>query len=278
MTQKQKNLSGKYLIYKLLTNLWFVGAVWLYFYRLFITDQQVGILDGMAFAIGLLAEVPSGVMADRFGRDKMVKIGQVLVGGGFLIQAFGSSFAPFVVGQSILMIGVSFISGADEALFFDTLQFKQTVDWRKLITRGSQIALIGTTAALLIGGWFHEINPRIPWILTGLSFLCSVFLIWSIKDDRPERAKQNAVSELKEQLVEIKSGFTQFSSKKLVLYVPIIGYLNTHNKLEYFLVFWSILIGAAIAYYLSRKKHDTTISLDNKEIDLERVPEMPAVQ
>ena len=221
MTENQKYLSKKYLIYKFLTNLWFVGAVWLYFYRIYITDQEVGILDGLAFAIGLIAEIPSGVMADKFGRDKMVKLGQILAGGGLLIQAFDSSFIPFVVGQAVTMIGVSFVSGADEALFFDKLQFKKTVSWRKLITRGSQIALIGSTAAMLIGGWLHEIGPRIPWILTGLSFIASVFLIWSIKESRPARAKQKLFVELKEQLTDIQSGFSQFGTQKLFLYVPI---------------------------------------------------------
>src|SRR3989344_3362750 len=136
LTQNQHWLSRKYLAYKTLTNLWFVGAIWLYFYRIFITDQQVGILDGVAFAIGLIAEVPSGALADRFGRDKMVKFGQVLAGSGLLIQAFGSSFVPFFVGQVIMMIGVSFVSGADEALFFGKLNFAQTsVNWRKLVMR-----------------------------------------------------------------------------------------------------------------------------------------------
>lgn len=223
LTQNQRWLSRKYLAYELLTNLFFVGAVWLYFYRLFITDQQVGILDGFAFAIGLMAEVPSGVLADKFGRDKMVKLGQFLAGSGLLVQAFGSSFLPFFVGQAIMMVGISFVSGADEALFFGKLNFdRASVNWRKLVTRGSQVALVGLLVATIAGGWLHTINPRIPWILTGLSFIGSVFLIWSIKDTRPEKDKQKFSVELREHLASIKSGFAQFRTPKLWLYVPII--------------------------------------------------------
>lgn len=223
MTDNQKWLSRKYLAYELLTNLWFMGAVWLYFYRLFITDQQIGILDGMAFAIGLIAEVPSGALADRFGRDKMVKIGQALAGSGLLIQAFGSDFVPFFVGQAILMIGVSFVSGADEALFYRNLNFDQaSVQWRKLVMRGSQIALLGTFFATIAGGWLHTLNPRIPWMLTGIAFFCSVLLIWSIRDTRPEKEKQRLSVEIRAYLASIVSGFTQFRTPKLWLYVPII--------------------------------------------------------
>jgi len=223
MNQEQKWLSNRFLIYKFLTNLWFLSAIWLYFYRLFITDREVGILDGMAFAIGLIAEVPSGVLADKFGRDKMVKLGQALAGSGLLIQAFGSNFLPFFVGQAVMMIGVSFVSGADEALFFDKLQYKQTsADWRKLITSGSQIALIGSTAATLIGGLLQTVNPRIPWILTGLSLIGSVVVVWSIKETRPSINKRKLIIELREHIQNIVSGFTEFGTKKLILYVPLI--------------------------------------------------------
>ena len=223
ITDTQQRLSRKYIAYETLSNLWFVGAVWLYFYRIFITDYQVGILDGFAFAIGLLAEVPSGALADRFGRDKMVKLGQILAGSGLLIQAFGSSFIPFFVGQAIMMVGASFVSGADEALFFHKLNFdRASVHWRKLMTRASQAALVGTLLATIAGGWLHTINPRIPWILNGIAFISSAFLIWSMKDIRPEKAKQKMSTELREYLASIKDGFLQFRTPKLWLYVPII--------------------------------------------------------
>jgi MFS family permease len=223
LTPEQRSLTRRYFAYKALTNFWFLSSVWLYFYRLYITDQQIGILDGMAFAIGLLAEVPSGALADRFGRDKMVKIGQLLAGSGFLIQAFGSSFVPFFVGQAIVMVGVSFVSGADEALFFKAFNFERTsTEWRKLLTRGSQIALFVSLAANIGGGFLHTIDPRIPWILTGIAFLASIIAIWSIADPRPLRNSTGFWEELREYLTSTKTGFLHFMSPKLLIYVPII--------------------------------------------------------
>src|ERR1035437_4217635 len=149
----QELLARRYLFYRFFTNLWFVGAIWLYFYRIFITDQQVGLLDGMAFAIGLLAEVPTGALADKFGRSRLVRLGQILAGSGLLLQALGNGFPQFFIGQSIMMVGVAFASGADEALFFQRLNYdRNSLSWRKLMTRGGQIALVASIIALITGG------------------------------------------------------------------------------------------------------------------------------
>lgn len=203
--------------------MWFIGAIWLYFYRIFITDQQIGILDGMAFAIGLIAEIPSGALADKFGRDKLVRLGYILAGGGILLQASGSSFMPFFVGQSIMMVGMSLVSGADEALFYERLKFdRKSTNWRKLVTRGSQAALIGALIATVAGGWLHEVNPRIPWVLTGLALIAAALLVWQVKDVRSLKGRQKLLPEMKEYLYDIRAGFAQFRLPKLLLYVPFI--------------------------------------------------------
>jgi MFS family permease len=223
MTEKQKWLSNRYLLYRMFSNMWFFGTVWLYFYRLYITDQQVGLLDGMAFAIGLLAEVPSGALADKFGRDKMMRLGQLLLAGGILIQVLGSSFTPFFLGQAVMMIGFGFISGADDALFFENLKFKRdSTSWRKLVTRGQQFALTATLVATVVGGWLHTVNPRIPWILTSLAFVMATFIIWPVKDTRPKNARGKFAEEIKSYLQDIKIGFSQFRLPQLKPYVPII--------------------------------------------------------
>lgn len=223
MTNNQRWISRRYLVYRALTNMWFMGAVWLYFYRIYITDQQVGILDGLAFAIGLIAEVPSGALADRFGRSKIVRLGQVLIGSGLFMQAFGSGFMPFFVGQAITMVGASFASGADEALFFEKLNFKRdSLEWRKLLTRGSQASLMASVIALVVGGILHTVNPRLPWILTGFSFFIATVVIWQVKDDVIRKSSNKLIGEIKEYLHDIQVGFSQFRLPKLWLYVPII--------------------------------------------------------
>lgn len=197
--------------------------MWLYFYRIFITDQQVGLLDGVAFAIGLIAEVPSGALADRFGRDNILRIGQALVGFGILFQGVGSSFTAFLIGQSIMMIGISFVSGADEALFFENLKFDRASSaWKKLLIRGSQAALTATLFATVVGGALHTVNPRIPWFLTGVSFLIATIIVFPISDTRERVSRKTFFKEIREYITDIKDGFAEFRLPKLSIYLPLI--------------------------------------------------------
>lgn len=223
MTQEQTWLSKKYIVYRAVTNFWLINAIWLYFYRIFITDQQVGALDGVAFIIGIIAEVPSGALADKFGRDKLVRLGQVLTGTGLFLQAIGSDFTQFLIGQTIMMIGISLVSGADEALFFERTNFdKSSADWRKLMTRGSQAALISALCATIIGGTLHTFDPRLPWILNSLMFIVATMIIWPIKDTRPLQERQKFLPELRGYVQHIVKGFGQFASRPLWPYALFI--------------------------------------------------------
>lgn len=238
LTDDQKALGRTYLAYQFVSNLFFISAVWLFFYRLFITDAQVGILDAFAFAIGLFAEVPSGVLADKFGRARVVRFGLALSGFAFIMQAMGSSFFPFVFWQSFSMIGSALVSGADEALFFSLLKFdRRSSHWKKLLMRGSQISLVGALIATLLGGWLHTINPRLPWMLFGCAQIASALLLWRLKDPHKPKVKLSIEKGIKTHLQEIREGFVQFYRPELFRYVP---YIVTVQALFY-LTSWGLL-------------------------------------
>jgi nitrate reductase NapE component len=56
----------------------------------------------------------------------------------------------------------------------------------------------------------------------GLSFIIASLIIWPIKDPRPKEARHKFMSEVKDYLLDIKTGFRQFRLPKLWLYVPLI--------------------------------------------------------
>jgi MFS family permease len=283
VTSEQKTLSNKFLLYRMLSRMWFIGAIWLYFYRLFINDAQVGVLDGVSFGIGLLAEVPTGALADTFGRDRVLKCGLLMASAGIAFQAIGGSIAPLFLGQVVLMVGLSFVSGADEALFFNKLNFKRdSLEWRKLVTRSTQFGLAGSFIATVVGGYLHAVNPRFPWILTALAFFIAALIVWPIQEVRKTRTRDSFSQEMSGYLADIKTGFMEFRLPKLRLYVPIIiavqglFYLTGYGLLRLILLdrfqfspFWGSVVVAVcsvLTFGLLTAMHKNAHKLSEKNI------------
>ena len=83
--------------------------------------KEVMILQGVySFAVAIM-EIPSGYIADVFGRKHTLSAGAILCFLGFLIISLSFSFWYFLIGEIILGIGSSFISGSDSALLYDSL-------------------------------------------------------------------------------------------------------------------------------------------------------------
>ena len=72
-----------------------------------------------ALTVAIL-EVPSGYIADIWGRRLALLLGSVLYGLGFLWLLWAQSFGDFLVYEFILGLGVSLVSGADLALLYDS--------------------------------------------------------------------------------------------------------------------------------------------------------------
>lgn len=65
-------------------------------------------------------EVPSGYIADIWGRKRAILIGSAFNGVGFVSLLWADRFADFLVYEFMLGVGISLISGADLALLYDS--------------------------------------------------------------------------------------------------------------------------------------------------------------
>jgi hypothetical protein len=72
-----------------------------------------------------LFEVPSGYIADLWGRRRAMIAGGMFSAAGFLCLLQADSFVDFLIYEVVLGIGVSLVSGADLALLYDTEVYLQ---------------------------------------------------------------------------------------------------------------------------------------------------------
>ena len=126
--------------------------------------QEIFILKAIYSVAIVTMEVPSGWMADVWGRKKTLFIGSLLGASGFLMYSFSFGFWAFVAAEIVLGVGHAFVSGADSAMLFDSLKASGKTD--QYIKHEGRITSAGNFAeaiAGVIGGLLAAISLRTPF-------------------------------------------------------------------------------------------------------------------
>lgn len=82
--------------------------------------QDVFILKSVYSVAAVALEIPSGYLADVWGRKKCLILGCILFFGGYLCYSFTSTFTAFLFAEILLGTGQTLVNGADSALLYDT--------------------------------------------------------------------------------------------------------------------------------------------------------------
>lgn len=150
-------------------------AIWVVYLLDFrgLTLTQVGVMEAFFWGVKLLIEVPSGAVADRFGRRATFWIGLIIEGSGVAMFAFASSFPILLVSYVLWSSGLSFRSGNDQAYLYDTLASGHRSEEFSERT-GIYGAL--TTAAFTISGiagaWLASLTTlQVPMVLGIVPFI-----------------------------------------------------------------------------------------------------------
>ncbi len=167
------------------TVLWsafFATGNWLFFWRLYLTNGGIGLVDAICFTVGMIAQVPTGAIADKIGRRRTMILGATLMGVGYGATGFAINGAGILAGYLIYSIGASFYSGADDALMYDYLKARGCEkDWEAIIRRKQIIRRVGNLTAVFIGGYLYAWNVRMPSIVRGLFFLMMITPLLKMK-------------------------------------------------------------------------------------------------
>jgi len=126
--------------------------------------QDIFLLKSV-YSIAIVAlEIPSGYMADQWGRKKTLFLGSIFGALGFLIYSFNEAFLGFMVAEIILGVGQSFISGADTAMLYDTLKAEKK-EYRYLKAEGRLTAggNFGEALAGITGGFLATFSLHMPF-------------------------------------------------------------------------------------------------------------------
>ncbi len=121
---------------------------------------------GFALTV-LVLEIPTGYLADRWGRKKTLITGCCFGVMGHIVYATGTGFLQFLLAEMTVGVGASLLSGTVEAMTYDTLlELGEERTYRKI--SGNQAFLEFNTEAVssLIGGFVATISLALPLWMT----------------------------------------------------------------------------------------------------------------
>ncbi len=176
-------------------------------YVIFLRENGMNYLEtnmvNFAFlATVFLFEVPTGAVADVFGRKISFVVSCVLMGVSFIVYALSTTFWGFVLGETICAIGVTFCSGAYEAWMVDRLKFlKHDTKLAPILSRRVQFDAAAYIAGASLGAWISDMDLVLPWIIGGIiQFVVALAAAILMKEEGFERQAFN----LKEGLCAMK--------------------------------------------------------------------------
>lgn len=200
MTPVPENLRSniwKYYLYSSFMSVqFFMPIVVIFFLANELSFTEIMLLQTVYSVVIVLMEVPTGTIADVIGRKESILIGSLLTTAGCILYATGYTFYQFLAAEITWAVGGTFISGAQSALLYETLQELNTPeDYKKIEGKASMIGLLSTAATSAVGGLLASISLRIPFYCSAVCFFMSIVV--ALRFYEPLKAKESTIKRYK---------------------------------------------------------------------------------
>lgn len=151
-------------VIKFLTNLTFYSTVIVAFQtQRGLNYTEMFWLESVLSAALFLFEVPTGVLADKFGHRRMLILGQGLFTASYVLFAVAHGFWLFALSSVLFGVGLACLSGCDSALLYESLP---TGERERLgppaFALLSAASSAGFFCGLAVGSFMGAGNPALP--------------------------------------------------------------------------------------------------------------------
>ncbi len=156
-------------------------VITLFFKENGLSMHDIFVLQSLFSVAVIFLEIPSGYFSDRIGRRKTLIAGHLFIIGGYFCYSLASGFWQFVIAEVLLGFGISFSSGTDTALLYDTLLEGGGEEYySRLEGRRFSAGLVSEAIASVLGGVIALVSLRLPLYLETTVIIASFPVVLSI--------------------------------------------------------------------------------------------------
>lgn len=194
---------------------------------------EIGILESIFHMVSMCFEIPSGVVADTFGRKKTIVASEVLMILSILGMLCSDTFWSVAAAIGISALSYNMASGTREALAYDTLKENgQEQEYDRFASMEMVIYRLGSATAVLCAGLALILGYRWAYLLDlGMRSICLLLALGlrepklKEKEERNGNAKQDAERE-----GEVSKSSESVSEKLKNCVVESLGFLRSHPE------------------------------------------------
>ncbi len=199
-------------------------------YVIFLTSRglnlfEVNLVNLVFFATLFICEIPTGAIADVFGRKISFVCSCFLFCLGMFVYALSKSFWGFALAEAISAIGATFASGAFQAWLVDRLKhFGYTESFNSIFTKEQQISSGVSILGALLGSFLADKNMILPWIAGGcVMLLGGIFAMIFMKEEYFVREKFSFINGIKSMRETVHISLHYGLKNKVLRFVILLG-------------------------------------------------------
>jgi MFS family permease len=181
----------RYFLYTALKGFGFglIAAMWLIYLqqRRGLSLAEATFVDVGFWIAAVLGEIPTGMVADTFGRKISMIFGTALMSLSIFAWVTASTLPLIVLAYAGLAIGTTFLSGAEDAFFYEMLQVTEcTSDYTRLLGLVGATLLGATAIGSVASGLFASLDLSLPFLVAGASLLAMLGIVLTFKEIKAE--------------------------------------------------------------------------------------------
>jgi len=183
---------------------------------------QIGTLFSIREAVTYLFEIPSGILADQYGKKNELVICFIFYILSFFFFYLGNNYFIIAIAMFFFGLGEAFRSGTHKAMIYTYLEYKKWFTYKTFVYgRTRSFSLIGSSlsafAAIFIIIWFPAMQTI--FLFSIIPYILDFFLILSYPNSLNERVETTL--SLKNFFVfsvtQLRKIFSNHSLKKVII-------------------------------------------------------------